>query len=374
MEKPKIITVRLPRKQHNGEVIDRYISYKGSKYSLTEEKFSDLLQRLPDVWNTEKDKLISFSLYDDKTYSCFRKKDTYNFSIKETEEKSYFFDGATQSQVDELVGILASFYNECLITDQEDIYQTIIDNIQNTSYIKQRILALRQEVLENSDYMFNRDYKFKTEEEEQEWIDYRQEWRDITEQDFWVNNNFSNFSLPVSPKPAAQDLTSVIDNLSEFLYSKKIPNKYITEIKEYMTSVDYINLMKNFSALMFKSHVLQILTELKLPIGGSTASLIAVEDLFPKNMSELISDFDAAEDTESSFEEGSTPWEIHIKKIDEKLKVINDQLSEYNINITVSDIINKIVDSINETEKNYELEREAINLLEDVAIGESIDE
>lgn len=369
-EKPKIITVRLPRKQYASEVVDNYISYKGSKYSLNDEKLASLLGRIPEVWNTEKDRLISFSLYDDKTYSCFRKKNSYNFSTKETEEKSYFFDGVTQQQVDELIGILASFYNECLLADQENVYQSIIDSIQNTSFIKERILLMRENSLQRSDYMFNRDYTFKSAEEEQKWADYRQQWRDITQQDFWLNNDFSEFSFPTSPKPGAEEFISIANTLSEFLSYKSIPSNYLQEIKEYLNSADYTNLMQNFSALMYKSHVLQTLAELKMPIGGDSAALIAIDSLFPKNLSEFMSDFDP----ESIDTEGNTPWQIHLKNIDEKLKVINEQLSAYNLNFTISDIIAKITEDINESAKNYDLEKEAMNLLEDIAIGESTNE
>jgi len=31
--------------------------------------------------------------------------------------------------------------------------------------------------------------------------EYRQEWRDITEKDFWINNDFVNLNLPVAPRP-----------------------------------------------------------------------------------------------------------------------------------------------------------------------------
>lgn len=369
-EKPKIIALRLPRKQYSSEVVDRYISYKGSKYSLSDEKFSSLLERIPAVWNTEKDRLISFSLYDDKSYSCFRKKDAYNFSTKETEEKSYFFDGVTDSEVDELIKILASFYNECLMQDREDVYESIIDSIQNTSYIKERILLLREDILKRSDYMFNRDYTFKSPEEEQKWIEYRQQWRDITQQDFWINNDFSEFSLPVSPRPAAEEFISVADSISEFLSYKSIPNNYLQEIKEFLNSSDYTKLMQNFSSILYKSHVLQTLAELKMPIGGDSASLIAIENVLPKNLSEFVVDFDP----ESLGDEENTPWQIHLKNIDRKLEIINQQFSAYNLNFTISDIIAKIVEDINKSAEEYEIEKQALNLLEDIAIGESLNE
>lgn len=358
-----LLTLKLPRQRYSNEDIVRYISFKDKKISLDDEKTTLLLEKIPEIWNTEKDRLIGFTLFEDKTYTCHRKKDVYNFSIKDTEEKSYFFDGATEFQVNELTNILVSFYNDCIISEKENLYQSIIDSLENTQYIKQRLLQMRDTVLQSSDYMFNSDYTFKTQEDEQKWKEYRQQWRDIPQQDFWKNNDFTNFSLPVSPVPQKEFLL-LAENISEILYYENIPSDYLEDIKQFLSGADYVKLMENFSSLLFKSHVLQSLSSLKIPLGADSADLLGINSLIPKNIVSDMTSLDAEDNMMV------TPWEIHLQKIEEKFDIVNQQLMKYNLNFTISDIIAKIIEEMNKAAKDYELEEQAQELLGQIVMGE----
>ena len=371
-EKSSKLSLRLQRKTYSGEtVLQRWITFKGDKLILDDEQYKNILLLIPEVWNTDKDQLVNFVLFSDNTYVCDRKKQVYNFSTKETEEKSYNFDAATESQLNELITIVAKFFADVKIKQTDDLYQSIIDSIKNTKFMKQRLLDLRQTFLSSSDYMFNSDYVFKSEQEKQDWVNYRQQWRDITEQEFWTNNDFSNFSLPISPKPREQFYT-VAEQLVSTVNRANISPTFTDEIVEYLNSEDYNKVMENFSALLFKNQVIQSLSSLKIPLGVNTIDNLDVNFLntlidgfYSKD---TFKDIDINENEELS---SKSVIEHYLQSIEEKIELIDREISKYDLNFTINDVINKVVEDINNTAKDYELEREAMQLLEDIHFGEN---
>ena len=61
----RVITLRLQRQSHYGELVERYINYNGSKLDLSESEFNDFLSKMPSMWNSDKDRLIYFVLFED---------------------------------------------------------------------------------------------------------------------------------------------------------------------------------------------------------------------------------------------------------------------------------------------------------------------
>ena len=65
---------------------------------------------MPSLWNSDKDRLIYFVLFEDRTYLAQRNKDVYNFGTRETEEKLYNFDEANEAELNAFVSFVANYY------------------------------------------------------------------------------------------------------------------------------------------------------------------------------------------------------------------------------------------------------------------------
>lgn len=108
----RVITVRLQRQQFYSDRAEKYIVYNGSRLDLSEVEFNDFLTRMPSLWNSDKDRLIYFVLFEDKSYLCQRIKDVYNYGTRQTEEKLYNFDEENEIELNAFVAFVANYYTD----------------------------------------------------------------------------------------------------------------------------------------------------------------------------------------------------------------------------------------------------------------------
>jgi hypothetical protein len=356
----QILTLRLQRRRYSAEQIETYIDYRGNRLNLTPQQVDEVISKLPLMWNSEKDRLVYFVYFDDKTFTCQRKKDVFNYNTKDVEEKSYFFNAATQEQLDDLLSILVEIFNNYKVVEINQFYDEVMEAVQDTSIIKQNLLEMRRSELSSSDYMFNSDYQFKDEAEREKWTRYRQEWRDITESQFWTENDFSNIQLPISPTPKEQFfvLRSALARALD-LKDELLPEKYTEELQEYVSNSGFEKLIKNFSQISLKLTVLQSLADLKIPIGFDSQDLKKIESSLPTAM------FD---DLEDDIDDETTPsiTERYFSRIENKIDAINKEFEKYNLNYNIKDIIQSMYDKINEKAQEYESNKEVTELLTDI--------
>lgn len=366
MASDRILSLRLQRKEYYDQKVERYLSFKGNRINFNDQNIDNFLSILPEFWNTSKDKLLYFVYFSDHSFLCQRSKEVFNFSTKETEEKLYNFNAATSDQVREFVQYLENYFIQQKTKEVNDFYDKVIENLSDVSYIKYQILDLRKNILSETDYMFNSDYSFKEESDSIVWKEYRQKWRDITEQEAWINNDFLNIKIPVSPKPKEQML-EIFANIGNIFSSSDIPQSIIDAISNF-TSSEYGNggldsVIENFVAITLKVEILNSFSKIKMPIGYSITDINEVENYILSSQ-----DITAEEITNINTNDLS----LYLSNIQDKIDEINEKLQNYNIGFTLSDIVQKFAEDLKEKALQKEAEQQAIELLENISLEESI--
>lgn len=375
----RLLSLRLQRKNYQSQEVERYLTYRGNKIDINDSMFDEILSLVPELWNTDKDRLIQFVWFSDRTFMCLRSKDTYNFSTKQTEEKTYYFNAVTTEQLDSFIKLLIEYFNKVNLDKIENFYSSVYDSLSDVSYFKERVLQMRSQALSESDFMFNSDYVFKNLEEKVLWEKYRQEWRDITDQQFWIDNNFMEIVLPVAPKPI-NTYSLLVQSLTRSLGNVEVTDNLIKELD--MDYSGYAELSKHYGSVMIKLEVLKALNRLRIPLGLINSDITQESnslDQIQKEMmtssfspvdifSKYISAVDI-EDEESNITMKSILDE-QIKNCDIKLQLINEKLQEYNISITIGEIIEKYVADMAKRAAEIEKEKEAMKLLEQIEMGE----
>jgi len=371
----RVISLKLQRKRYDAEYVERYIIYRGAKLTITDEMFTELLSLIPEVWNSDKDRLTQFVLFEDNTFFCVRNKDIYNFSRKETEDKTYFFNAATPLQISEIVKVLTDYFAKKKLEEVDNFYDVIINSLSDLSFVKQRLLYLRDMALAKSDYMFNSDYPFNNEEIKQAWINYRQEWRDITSTDAWVNNDLQSLSVPVAPR-SVDTFQLVIGELKYSLSSVEVTDSLLDELNMSVDCVNYDNVARNFGEMYFKLEILKTLSKLKIPFATNAESEIDNIEESLANTKLLPMDVYARFKSIQEIESEETPFtmkgilEQQILDIDAKIAAIDVKLKEYNIDFTISDILEKFVADTKLRAEEIQRREEAENLISDLIVNE----
>jgi hypothetical protein len=352
LETKRVLTVNLHRKLYPADRVMNNINYMGGNIELTSQDIDTILENIPTFWNTEKDYLIKFVYFEDGTYMCQREKDVYNFSRKENEKKLYFFDVATIEQVNSLVKYFAEYYGKIKVTKISDIYDTILSKISDYSYIKFNLLEARKKLLQESDYKMMPDYPL-SDEEKQNWSEYRQKLRDITEQNAWKENNFINVEMPPSPEPKEQ-LVELLSNLSNLV--GRVPPKILDKFKDSLQNIGIENVIKKYSETTLKIEIIKGISSLGLPLamtGGETTLPIltfAVNRpcvLFKKSVDlirqqEMLAESIGEEEISGFSASVLSKWQQYLSDIDSSIDQINSHLQNYNIDFTIGDIIEEV--------------------------------
>lgn len=370
----RILSLRLQRKRYDAEYTQKYIMYRGSKLDLTDEMFEELISLIPDYWNTEKDRLVQFVLFEDATFLCVRNKDVYNFSLKETEDKTYFFNAATKEQTSELVKILTDYFSKQRLQELDDFYNSIIDSLDDMSFMKQRILSMRQSALQSSDFMFNSDYTFKDIETQESWKEYRQQWRDITSSDAWINSDISQIKLPIAPKKI-DTYSIILKEISNSMASVQVTDNLLEEMSLSLDCASYEKIADNFGEIYFKLEILKTLNKLKIPFSISLEEdLDSIENIENSLSSMNILPIDVYTRYKSigEIEESSNPETMksvldqQLFSIDAKIQAINEKLLEYNFDYTITDILQKYAEDTKRKIEEQEKQEQAENLINEL--------
>ena len=372
----RVLSLILQRKRYDADIVERYIMYRGDKLLLDDAACDALYGLIPDVWNTDKDRLTQFVLFEDSTYLCVRNKDIYNYSRKETEQKTYFYNSATEKQVGDFVKILEDFFGKKKLEEVDDFYNDIMSSLSDMSYIKEKLLQMREEALRRTDFMFNSDYTFSSAELETRYKTYRQEWRDITATSEWTNNDLMNLSIPISPKP--QDTAELaLDGLQYNIENLRITDQLINDLNFSMDCSAYEVTAQKFGEVSFKLEILKTLSKLKIPFAATTDSNdagdqieslesnlssvnVIPQDIYNRYMS--IREIEG-EDSDTSMKE---LVDEQLSNLDAKIDAINTKLQEYNVDFSIGDIITKFVEDTKAQIENLEAEREAERLIAEV--------
>lgn len=246
----RILTLYIPLNLDPKLNLENHIIYRGKKVVLSESDLEELLTSLTEYWHSSRDRLIHFSINTDGTYLCERNKDTYNFYTKQTETKIYYFDTAAEENVKQCTDKILSFFEKKQLESITNLQETFVKQFKNLNFFSAHLIEMRQMFLQESDYMFMADYPLDPAEKEK-WAIFRQELRDITEQEAWKNNDFLNVSFPVSPlaKEQAERMSAVarmsglVPSLTNAFADCRLTSDFITEYGKIIVKMRMITVL-----------------------------------------------------------------------------------------------------------------------------------
>lgn len=221
-------------------------SYKYNSLVLNNNLNKILLENIPNEWSNDKDKLISFGIYDDGTYLMTKKKLKYDFNTNSTKWISYDCNDLTLNQAKEFFEILKSllFVEQSIKTYEKD--KEIFDIVTSTqAYLDEEYLKKcveRDNLLRSSDFRILEDYPETFEGEKLLWIEWRSKLRDIVKK-------MEDFNEIVDYVIYLEDFKWPIDPL---VYYEKFTNQdtqYLSSEDQYvkdssLSSIDSLNTIK----------------------------------------------------------------------------------------------------------------------------------
>lgn len=326
-------------------VVKQKIVYRNVALDLTDEERQQLESALPEFWHTSKDRLVRFDVFEDDTYFCERYKDYFDYNTRETNQKFYLFDSGNDAQSKQLHVFLLEQYSKIKLKRIENLYDAVTESIGNISYVKYSLLEARDTLLKDSDYVMMSDYPI-SEEEKQQWIEYRQKLRDVTDQQAWKDNDLMNIEMPLGPRPKDQlfvyreQIASATSILAPELMEMSIEQAEAQGLVE--------ECLKNIAAVTVKYEILRGLSALRLPIldikyTQSDGNLINPTDYFNQTISNLEELGSIYSEMEMENQIPNNWWDAATTNLNQTIENLNNKLKEYDISFTINDILNTII-------------------------------
>jgi hypothetical protein len=331
----RILTVRLQPNTPLGNIPVRKITYSNSPLEISEVEYANILESIPEYWHTEKDKLTLFVFFDDNTYFCERQKQVFDYTTRESTEKIYRFDHAPNEEAEKLYKFFIHKYGEFKIQRVDNLYDDIITKIKDMSYLKYSLLDYRDDLLKKSDFVMLFDYPISEEKREQ-WKIYRQELRDLTKQESWISNHIMDVQIPVSPEPIDQ-----LNTLKESMEGMEaIPPDLLQQMIDTVSSEKIEDIVKKVAQISVKFELMKSISQLRIPfveIGEITENLeLGIDD--------LKSQYNEFDDIVELSTMPKSWWDAAIGNIDKKIQYINNTLKQFDVDFTIGDILDAIVE------------------------------
>lgn len=341
----------------------RFMTYRESSIKLDKIKYDFIMENLPDKWSNSVEKLIRFDVKletnsQEVTYFVEVEKTAFDFRVRE-ERKFPLTKTPTTEECEELYKFFTDMFNKFSIEKYEEVYDSILENLRDKSFVALKVLEMRNDLLKESDIYMLPDFPI-TEEEKQDIIEYRQKLRDLTNQENWPDN-IQSIELPVSPIEQGRQ----IKTMNEYLLDYNILDGRLRNIGAELLSSHSDEGVKNYMQLVMKINILSSLYDLKIPMfveqnNGNFEEVInsAKESYQEVNTIVNLDDIELNGD-----EESISKYEEALLKLDSKIKLINETISNYNLNFTVDDIISDIL-------KSQKLDSQAEELVDSIEIEE----
>lgn len=340
-DKINIISVGLQHKEYPNALPIRHISYMGGYVSLSEKQYTKILEELPEKWSNDNEKIVRFSASttnesEKVKYYLELQKRVFDFRLREYVQK-YYIKESPLEDYEFLFNFFKEKYIEFQIETTENFYEDILSTVDSIPVTSLKIKQLRDAMLRNSDVYMIPDYPI-SEEEREEWKKYRQELRDITDQESWPND-ISNIQIPVAPNPNTQvELLKRMINVSPEIY-----NEFGVEFIESKTK----EFVRNFISISTKLELVNSIAKLNIPIfvkHGLSAEEIA------SNMNEMRTLVSFIENKKEIEEDSLKNLSLEFSKFDQVMDQLNDKISDidgklkqYNLDFTITDILNDLI-------------------------------
>jgi hypothetical protein len=333
----------------------RMISYKGNSLNLAEEEYNFVLKHLPSYWHSEKDKMIRFIVFEEiggkKKYYCEREKEVFNYTHRDYEKKVYQFNPQTDAEGEALYLFFVEKYTKIKIDRADDIYDKILSEVKDLSYIKYSLLNSRDIMLKESDYLMLPDYPID-EESRDRWAEYRQQLRDLTNQEAWIRNDLMNIVMPIGPSPAGQ-LSILESNFSEiFDVPVGLMEDVISFVREKIEKEDLAAILQQISSLTVKYEILKSLSKMRLPFLETNYKIDETVESVGNLYDQLLDEINLSYAELSSSDDIKTQLDFSIQKIEKVIENINTNLQRYDIGFTINDILTALIEKNKKSEED----------------------
>ena len=241
-------------------LMDRAIVYGGLMKTVPDEYWDQSVRpQIYPVWDTEKDRLVEFTWYDNNTYHCIRRKHIKNFRTGEYEWRDYEME---QSDV-EAARVLAEFLKDTFVNIErlqnaefQEEMGRMYGEVRTESWLSIRLA--RNFLLSESDYIFCSDVTVSDETKEM-YRTYRQKLRDLPATFKDVEPKSVRFPLspdayinayqPANPDNAYLETEDQWNSLSSFFLTKfrekMAAYLSVKEISDHYYMHNYVSAMKN---------------------------------------------------------------------------------------------------------------------------------
>jgi hypothetical protein len=183
-------------------VPQRTIMYRGIIRDIPLKLFeSDLAPKLYPLWDTDKDKLNTFTWYDNDTYVCERRKFLKNFKTDEYYWQNYEMESSDSIDGKQLFELLKDTFYLVDSVEKENFQQELATLYYQTSQANwANIRLIRNFLLSDSDWSVSNDSPL-AEENKSMWVRYRKELRDLPLKNMQNDPNIKveDIKFPIDP-------------------------------------------------------------------------------------------------------------------------------------------------------------------------------
>jgi hypothetical protein len=178
---------------------DRQIVYRGVVKVVPDQYWKDeVVPKLYPLWDTEKDRLVEFSYYDNATYHCTRRKHVKNFRTGQYEWKDYEMEQNEVAAATTFYEFIKDvFFNIESIEREEfqDEMSRMYGEVRTESWLSIRLA--RNFLLAETDYIFCSDVTI-SDEKKAMYQTYRQKLRELPST--FADTEVSAVKFPMSPE------------------------------------------------------------------------------------------------------------------------------------------------------------------------------
>jgi hypothetical protein len=323
------------------------ISYHERSIKLNIEKYNTVITGLPEKWYNDVEKLVRFDVRIEKNTGEIRyhvevEKNAFDFRIRDY-TRVVSVRKPTDEECTELYTYFKDSFNKFCLEEYDNLYDSILEKISNRSVLQINLLELRDTMLKESDIYMLPDYPI-SEEQREKIIKYRQELRDITDQEAWPDD-LENINIPVAPIEQSDQ----VDLLNQHMFQNSVhlfSNGTIADLAENIFNSQSENIIKNYMSVALKLNVLATLYNLKIPLflEQNHTNFVQIEEENKNYFKSVLDNYSMGnevifESTDQSF----TSYEDAVSQIDSKIQVINENIKNYNLDFTINDIIQDLL-------------------------------
>jgi hypothetical protein len=248
-----VVNSTLPQLVLQVNVLQKQVFYRGMTKDVPEEYWKNtVIPALYPLWDTEKDRLVVFTYYNNSTYHAQRRKFIKNFKTNEFEWVDYEME---QMDNDEAAKIYELFRQSFYLVDslENEEFQNELASVyaEVASVTWLTIRLARNFLLSETDWIFNEDSEV-SEEDKVLWKKYRKALRDLPSN--ITDYTPTNVKFPINPKMykelyvEANPGVEYLDRGDQFI---ALGQHYLTTFKEKM--VRYLVVCETTEQVYFDS-------------------------------------------------------------------------------------------------------------------------